>query len=227
MRGPNCHHVATLPARALVLALAAALALAGPAQAHAHHVEAPMAACPPGVPVQPITVVNDAHVRPRVLERVERAVAEQSLVVRRYWQTPCIRFGPGGWPLTIVPKMPAIPGEPAGVAGVHGYGPAGDIGTAGPWLLAETYGASAEAWSENFSHEVIEVIVDPNVNRYIDGTLVEPCDPVEDQPGYQAANGIWLSDFVFPAWFVSGSRGPWDYLRLTRGPGDLSNGDAP
>ena len=187
----------------------------------------PSASCLAGTPVQTISVVNQANVRPVVLGRIEHAIAEQSLVLRRYWQTPCVRFGSAGWSLTIVTEMPAIPGEPAGVAGVHDYGPTGDIGTAGPRLLVETYGAPAEAWSEDLDHEVIEALVDPDVDRYIDGTLVEPCDPVENQPGYQAADGVWLSDFVFPSWFTPGSRGPWDFLRLTHGPGDVSNGDPP
>lgn len=185
------------------------------------------ASCPTGVPVQTITVVNDADVRFGVLKRVEHAVARQSLVLRRYWQTPCVRFGPAGWPLTIVTEMPSIPGEPAGIAGVHDYGPTGDIGTAGTWMIVETYGAPAEAWSEDLDHEVIEALVDPDVDRYVDETLVEVCDPVENRPGYQAANGVWLSDFVCPSWFMPGRRGPWDLLRLTHGPGDVSNGDPP
>ena len=55
------------------------------------------AACPAGGPTQAITVVNQAKIRTRVLARVERAVAAQSLQVRAAWGTPCVQFAPGGW----------------------------------------------------------------------------------------------------------------------------------
>src|SRR5438552_2007786 len=71
------------------------LALLGAAPAHA------AASCPAGAPTQSITVVNQAKVQPRVLARVERAVAAQSLQVRAAWGTPCLRFGAGGWRLYL------------------------------------------------------------------------------------------------------------------------------
>jgi hypothetical protein len=63
--------------------------------------------------------------------------------------------------------------------GVHGYGLIGDIGTSGVWPLVKTDSASAFVWSEDLDHEVIEGLVDPQVDRYIDGTLVEPTQYVE------------------------------------------------
>jgi hypothetical protein len=89
----------------------AMLVFAGSAQARSHQVHVADAACPAGTPVQTITVVNQANVRPAALALVENAVVAQSLQVRAAWGTPCVVFGPGGWKLYL--KTGAT-GEPWG-----------------------------------------------------------------------------------------------------------------
>jgi hypothetical protein len=49
---------------------------------------APGASCPTGVPVQTITVVNRANVRPRALEKVELAVTDQSMQFAQRGERP-------------------------------------------------------------------------------------------------------------------------------------------
>lgn len=66
------------------------------------------------------------------------------------------------------------------------------------------------SWTVTASHELLEMLGDPNVNLTVfvqnsntAGTLYayEVCDPCEDDSlGYHIDN-ILLSDFVYPAWF--------------------------
>lgn len=56
--------------------------------------------------------------------------------------------------------------------------------------------------TETLSHEVLETIVDPYLNHYIDGKLAEVCDPLESYArGYYDSQGVWLSRFVKPSYF--------------------------
>jgi hypothetical protein len=148
------------------------------------------ASCPAGVPVQAITVVNQAKVRPRALAKVERAVAAQSVQVRAAWATPCVQFAPGGWKVYLK------------VGGAEPHGEHDSYGQ--PYALVWTSGASVEGWSRDFSHEVIEMLEDPTLNvRYShDGSTWqrEIADPVDDL-GYRL-NGVYVADFVMPAWYA-------------------------
>jgi hypothetical protein len=200
------------------------VALAGAAPARA------AVACPPGVPSQTLTVVNQAKVRSRALVRVERAVSAQSLQVRLAWGTPCARFAPGGWKLYL--KIGGA--EPHGEHDFYGR----------PYALVWTSGASAQGWSRDFSHEVVEMLEDPTLEvRYVhDGSSWqrEIADPVEGL-GYRL-RGVYVSDFVTPQWYAGASTGadvlcqgtscaddspliaaaanagPWDQMRALGGP---------
>jgi hypothetical protein len=67
-------------------------------------------------------------------------------------------------------------------------------------------------WTITASHELLEMLIDPNINLTVfvqddnsAGRLYayELCDPCEaDQYGYPI-DGVMVSDFVFPAWFQS------------------------
>ena len=208
----------------------AMLVFAGSAQARSHQVHLAEAACPAGAPVQTITVVNQANVRPAALALVENAVVAQSLQVRAAWGTPCARFAAGGWRLYL--KVGG--GEPHGEHDFYGQ----------PYALVWTSGATAQGWSRDFSHEVIEMIEDPTLDvRYMrDGSTWqrEIADPV-DGLGYQL-DGVYVSDFVTPEWYAGASTGgdvacqgascaddspliapainagPWDQMRALKAP---------
>ncbi len=189
----------------LLITAAAVLALAGTAQAHPHGLgragsalerAGQLSAAAAAVePAQTITVINQANVRPWALARVENAVVAQSLELRAAWATPCVRFASGGWPLELR------------VGGfIHGEhqqyeGP--------PTMIVYTAGLPARAWSCALSHEVVEALVDPTTRRAFahqgaDGVWttgpLEVADPVE-QWSYRL-DGVWVSDFVFPAYFA-------------------------
>lgn len=50
---------------------------------------------------QTFTVENRAHVNARQLARVEAALVVQSGQLVRYWHTPTVKFGPGGWKIEL------------------------------------------------------------------------------------------------------------------------------
>jgi hypothetical protein len=88
-------------------------------------------------------------------------------------------------------------------------------------------------WQITLSHELFELLADPYINR---GVLVqknawtqpkwyalEVCDPVEnDKLAYirPSATGrpVWISDFVTEAWFIRGSKGPYDFRHKVKRP---------
>ncbi len=208
----------------LIVLGTALIALAGAAPARA------AAGCPAGAPTQTITVVNQTRVRPRVLAQVERAVSAQSLQVRAAWGTPCAQFGAGGWRLYL--KVGGA--EPHGEHDYRGQ----------PYALVWTSGAPVEAWSRDFSHEVVETLEDPTLDvRYLHDCSTwqrEIADPVEGL-GYRLG-GVYVSDFVTPLWYAGASTGtdvlfqgggcaddsplvapaanagPWDQMRALTGP---------
>jgi hypothetical protein len=171
----------------------AGLALMG-TMASLHGAHAAAATCPVGTPVQAITVVNQAGARAPSLAKVERAVADQSIQLHAAWGTPCVKFGPGGWPLYL-----RIGGTEWGV---HYAQPVR--------MEVYTAGLAYRAWSTVFSHEVLEALEDPTTtNAYAvsdhNGGVVEVADPVGERA--YALDGVWVSDFVFPAYFAGATYG--------------------
>jgi hypothetical protein len=65
------------------------------------------------------------------------------------------------------------------------------------------------------SHETIEMLVNPTDDPH----GFQACDPVAPYaygvgPGIDPVLGQNMSDFVYPPYFVRGSLGPWDHMRL-------------
>lgn len=147
---------------------------------------------------QTITVVNQAHVSTGELRKAEKAIVLQSLQVRRYWQTPAIRFGNGGWTVTLIGSVEANCG--IGYVGCHMLD-----GQNNP-----TAYVSRRNWTDTLSHEIIEMMVDGQADRYINGQLVEAADPVEGTGGYKI-NGVSVADFVLPAYYTTDQKGQLDY----------------
>lgn len=94
--------------------------------------------------------------------------------------------------------------DQAGVLGYHDLGQAGQpLGK----VFAKTTLDFGGKWSVTFSHELLEMLVDPNINLTAfdeDGGrayMYEVCDAVEaDSLGYDI-DGVTVSDFVLPGWF--------------------------
>jgi hypothetical protein len=107
--------------------------------------------------------------------------------------------------ITIVDE---IPDQPQGVLGYHTEDQGGKLwGTVAASPSLDNRGQALTGdWSVSsiLSHEVLEMLVDPNCNLWAsDGHgkvySVEVCDPVE-APTY-VVNGVSVSNFVTPAWF--------------------------
>ncbi len=82
------------------------------------------------------------------------------------------------------------------------------------------YGAEI---SVTTSHELIEMVINPFINRISDMIAgwryaMEGCDPVEADLDGPIKDGFRLSNWIFPNYFVPGSRGPWDFMKLLSGP---------
>lgn len=92
--------------------------------------------------------------------------------------------------------------------------------------------------SSVLSHEVIELMLDPNCNLWADGPKnkqysIEACDPVEADlytisvMGPKKAHRVSVSNFVFPEWFDEQAIRPgtrYDQLKKVKAPFTLSEG---
>jgi hypothetical protein len=110
----------------------------------------------------------------------------------------------GMWQLVILDNS-----DQAGALGYHELTVNGD--PIGKVFAAETISAGLQ-WSVTFSHELLEMLGDPDINLSAENGdniySYETCDACEDDSfGYdiKIANGavIRVSDFVFPEWFNS------------------------
>lgn len=83
-------------------------------------------------------------------------------------------------------------------------------------VFARTDNQNNLSWSVTASHEVLEMLVDPQLVFTADlgpqkAVALEVGDPVEaDRYGY-LINGVMVSDFVLPNWFTSASVGKTDF----------------
>jgi hypothetical protein len=146
---------------------------------------------------QPFAVINEAQIGPRQLVRAERAIRRESLMLRRYWHTPVARFGADGWSLYLTPSQPqTLEGKACGCLGFHDVTPSGV-----PYAVVyAALRAGTLRWTVVASHEVMEALADPELDRVVDGQLAEICDPMADYPPIWLA-GVPVTDFVTPAWF--------------------------
>jgi len=152
------------------------------------------------------TVINDTDIRP-VVQALQQQVTNDFLpawgVDAQLTFVPTGSAPPAGtWWLTILDDS-----DQAGALGYH------DLTTDG-LPLAKVFAATdlklGNSWSVTASHELLEMLADPNINltafvqnATTTGTLFayEVCDACEaDNFGYKIGN-VLVSDFVLPAWF--------------------------
>ncbi len=110
----------------------------------------------------------------------------------------------GTWWLAILDDS-----DQAGTLGYHDLTPDG-------LPMGKVFAASdlkaGTSWTVTASHELLEMLVDPNINltafvqnANTTGTLYayEVCDACEDDSFGYPINNVLVSDFVYPAWFES------------------------
>ena len=154
------------------------------------------------------TVLTDAEVTPVVIALQQQVTndfrpiwgidAELKMVPQN---TPA---PPGTWWLVILDDS-----DQAGALGYHDLTPDG-------LPMGKVFAASdlkaGTSWSVTASHELLEMLADPNINLTVfvqnentAGTLFayEVCDACEDDRFAYKVNDVLVSDFVYPAWFES------------------------
>lgn len=139
------------------------------------------------------------------------------------WHTGCIETfggtpGEGDWVVEIL--------DESDVKGALGYH---ELDNGFPWMkvFQATCAQFNVSWTSCASHEALEGLADPYVDRAIQTgrrtfTALEVCDPVE-VIGYQKF-GVEVSDFVTPAWFDGSVTGPFNWLQTVTKPLQLLPG---
>jgi hypothetical protein len=94
-------------------------------------------------------------------------------------------------------------------------------------VFVETTLQAGESVSVSASHELAEMLVDPNCNAFVmdpAGVLycLEAADPVEETTF--DVNGIAMSDFVYPAWFGEPGAAQFDHVGVLDKPFELAKG---
>lgn len=87
-----------------------------------------------------------------------------------------------------------------------------------------------DGMSKGGSHELLELLGDAGANGWKDrqnadnlSDAAEACDFVQNT-GKTASNGLYVSNFVLPSFFIPGAPGPWDNLGVMTSQYDVSNG---
>jgi hypothetical protein len=105
------------------------------------------------------------------------------------------------WQLIVV--------DDADTAGALGYHETSKNGTPLGYCFAKTTQQDGGLWTVTFSHEFLELLGDPEINLgAIDETgmklyALEVCDACEDDSLAYAIDGVSLSDFVLPNFWLS------------------------
>ena len=115
---------------------------------------------------------------------------------------------PGTWWLVILDDS-----DQAGALGYH------DLTSAGLPLgkvFARTDLQYNAEWTVTVSHELLEMLGDPDINLSVqigsqEFVAYEDCDAVEADQFAYSIDGVLVSDFVTPAWFMPGYPGPYDH----------------
>lgn len=162
-----------------------------------------------------------ADVTAEYLAAVAAAVTEQCQ------RDFCPDYGLAQWTVTTEPTPGSFFVTIADQSNAPGAEGDHDDANATPEGFAFALG-SLDDLSVTISHECLELIRDQDASGFRladDGTAYadEACDAVEDQT-YKASNGVPVSDYVLPSWYVDGSKGPWDKLGVLSGPHTKTSG---
>jgi hypothetical protein len=149
------------------------------------------------------TVVSDADVK-KALPAFQKQVSSDfcgawGIDASLQFLSAKARLPAGAWLLGIF--------DTADQAGALGYHDLTRSGQPMGKVFAKTTKDEGGLWTVTFSHELLEILADPNINLCAFDEenrrlyAYEVCDAVEaDRLGYQI-DGVTVSDFVLPSWF--------------------------
>jgi hypothetical protein len=169
-------------------------------------------------------IVKTTLVKPDEIEKVVDAIQKQiSNEFGEAWDLDATlaMLGPGGtlpaaWPIYLVDKP-----DEAGALGYHK-----DDGTPSGVVGVQTCIDDGIEWSSCLSHEVLELLCDPNARLAVETSIgwaaYECCDATEG--GTYKRDGFALENFCLPSFFIEGSAGPWDHLGVLAAPLTLASG---
>jgi hypothetical protein len=130
--------------------------------------------------------------------------------------------GAGSWLLSIL--------DDSDQAGALGYHDVTADNTPLMKVFARTDLDSGLSWTVTASHEILETLADPWISAAwqtsnTEFVALEVGDPVEaDELGY-LIEGVLVSDFILPAWYVSGLKVPkYDFAGHLSGPLQIAPG---
>jgi hypothetical protein len=137
-------------------------------------------------------------------------------------------FSPGVWQFIVVDTPEQVSQDGPGAAGDD----AGEGSVPVGYAFARITRQAGMDPNVTISHEVLEMIGDASIDHCqqwsdIPNALFlaqELCDPVADDSLAYWKNGVMVSDFVTPSYFVPGSAGPWDFGNRLSGPDTLAVG---
>jgi hypothetical protein len=170
------------------------------------------------------TVLTDAQVD-AVVPALQKQVTHDFCPAWKL-EVPTLKFIPknqiaplGAWQLVVLNAS-----DQAGALGYHDLTPDG-------LPLSKVFSgddiADGVSWSVTMSHELLEMLGDPNINLTAlvqqtakKGRLFayEACDPTEDDSFGYLIDSVLVSDFVLPSWFVPGAQGHFDHHKKLSSP---------
>jgi hypothetical protein len=182
-----------------------------------------------------IELVNQAGDIPGMWDRKIRARATEALTrnandVSRYWlggRPVTVEIGtPAAFRLIAVNRRIDYEGTPA--SGYHDHDRRGPYGIVN---LGSAHSSVAMVYLL-LSHELAEAIVNPNLDRVLNGYQLEIVDPAvccTYEIGLSDGSRVRLNTFVLPHWFTGGpgpyTYPPTDYIKapLQTGPGGFKS----
>ncbi|HEX4334674.1 MAG TPA: hypothetical protein VH062_02105 [Polyangiaceae bacterium] len=136
------------------------------------------------------------------------------------WPTPTIEFLPS--PRFVLPGMRIVKARDlSDVAGAGAYHDKDERGVPVSYVFVGTLTQAGEAPSVGFSHEVSEMAGNPNTALWVPGpdgydVARELVDAVEGDS--YPIDGILVSNFLLPNFFIVGAPPPYDHMGLVKQP---------
>jgi hypothetical protein len=182
-----------------------------------------------GLPV--IAVVNQSTVLSdsQVFAVLRSMQIQCTSHLRPYWGADCTLTS---WPKT----QPIIPGwwqllviDDPDQAGALGYHELSSVGGPLGKIFARLDMQAGTSWTVTFSHELLEMLVDPWINFLSQGSdnklyACEIGDAVEADALAYSIDGVLVSDFITPAWFQPTFADRLDFKRHLTAPLTLAPG---